>query len=134
MKTPQGLTQKQEIFCQEVVAGSSLTTAALRAGYNPNSCGDIGWQNMQKLAIRKRITELQGEVYQDFSFLISPAVKTLKTIMEAPGASESARVAAAEKILKLTGAMVDRSEAKVTQELSPAAKELLDKLERLASK
>lgn len=127
----QVLTEKQEKFCQEVAAGASLTDAAIRAGYSIDTSGIIGWQNMQKLYIRKRINELQGEVAQDFSFLVWPAVQTLKTIMEAPGASESARVAAAEKILKLTGAMVERSESKVTTELSPEAQELRDKLNSL---
>jgi phage terminase small subunit len=125
------LTDKQERFCQEVAAGASLTDAAIRAGYSADTCGIIGWQNMQKLYIRQRINELQGDVAQDFSFLIWPAVETLKTIMEAPGASESARVAAAEKILKLTGAMVEKQESKVTTELSPEAKELYDKLKNI---
>jgi phage terminase small subunit len=108
------LTDKQEKFCQEVAAGASLTDAAIRAGYSADTCRIIGWQNMQKLYIRQRISELQGDVVQDFSFLIWPAVQTLQTIMDAPSASESARVAAAEKILKLTGAMVDRSVNKNT--------------------
>ena len=80
------LTDKQERFCQEVAAGASLTDAAIRAGYSADTCGIIGWQNMQKLYIRQRISELQGDVVQDFSFLIWPAVQTLQTIMDAPSA------------------------------------------------
>jgi phage terminase small subunit len=125
------LTDKQEKFCQEVAAGASLTDAALRAGYSADTCGIIGWQNMQKLYIRERISELQGDVAQDFSFLIWPAVETLKIIMEDPGASESARVAAAREILRLTGAMVDRSENKNLnkEESDPETKELLKKID-----
>jgi len=85
---------------------------------------------MRKLYIRKRIAELQGDVLKDFEFLIEPAVMTLFTIMDAPGASESARVSAAEKILKLTGALVDKTENKNTTEhtLSPEGAEWFKKL------
>jgi hypothetical protein len=51
--------------------------------------------------------------------------------MEDPGASESARVAAAREILRLTGAMVDRSENKNLnkEESDPETKELLKKID-----
>lgn len=122
------LTEKQEKFCQEVAAGASYTDAAMRAGYNPKTAWNTGWQNMQKRYIRERIAELQGDVAQDFGYLIEPAVKTLFIIMDAPGAAESARISAAEKLLKLTGAMVDKSETKITKELSDEAKEFQQRL------
>lgn len=128
------LSEKQEKFCQEVAAGASYTDAALRAGYSPNTAWNTGWQNMQKRYIRGRVAELQGVVAQDFKHLIEPAVKTLYLVMVSPGVAESARIAAAQTILKLTGAMVERTESKVTTtNLSPEGQELHDKLIKTAN-
>lgn len=52
------LTDKQERFCQEYLIDLNATQAAIRAGYSENSAGQIGEQNLKKLEIQERITEL----------------------------------------------------------------------------
>ncbi|MEE4406749.1 terminase small subunit [Enterobacter mori] len=43
------LRPKQERFCQEYIIDLNVTQAAIRAGYNKNSAGIIGDENLKKL-------------------------------------------------------------------------------------
>lgn len=63
----EGLTVKQEKFCQAyVVNGGNATQAAIEAGYTPdgdkNTLGVIGCLNLRKLKITSRIAEIRAEL------------------------------------------------------------------------
>jgi phage terminase small subunit len=54
------LTSKQEMFCQEYLIDLNGAQAAIRAGYSANTAKDIACQNLAKLNIAHRITELKS--------------------------------------------------------------------------
>lgn len=55
------LTAKQEQFCQEYLVDLNATQAAIRAGYSKDTANEIGSQNLAKISISERITELRAE-------------------------------------------------------------------------
>lgn len=55
------LTDKEERFCQEYLIDLNATQAAKRAGYSERSANEIGCQNLAKLHIQTRISELKKE-------------------------------------------------------------------------
>ena len=58
-KSVQKLTAKQEIFCKEYLIDLNGTQAAIRAGYSEKTARQIAEQNLSKLDIQNRITELK---------------------------------------------------------------------------
>ena len=55
------LTTKQEIFCLEYLTDLNATQAAIRAGYSKETANRIGSENLSKLDIQNRITELKKQ-------------------------------------------------------------------------
>lgn len=55
------LTPKQQRFCEEYLVDLNATQAAIRAGYSEKSAKEIGCQNLTKLNIQKKISELKKE-------------------------------------------------------------------------
>ena len=53
------LTEKQRVFCEEYLVDLNATQAAIRAGYNPNSAAEGGYENLRKPHIQEYITELK---------------------------------------------------------------------------
>lgn len=65
--TEQGLTEKEEAFCQEYVFnGGNGTQAVLSAKYDCTylSARAIAWQNLTKLHITTRIEQIRAEIRQ----------------------------------------------------------------------
>jgi len=60
MKKLNKLTAKQESFCQEYMIDLNATQAAIRAGYSEHTAKDIGCQNLAKLNISDRISDLKA--------------------------------------------------------------------------
>ena len=58
-KSAAKLTAKQEIFCKEYLIDLNGTQAAIRAGYSEKTARQIAEQNLSKLDIQNRITELK---------------------------------------------------------------------------
>jgi len=56
-----GLTEKQELFCQEYIKDLNATQAAIRAGYSVSTAWSMGWENLRKPEIDARIQFLQRE-------------------------------------------------------------------------
>ena len=54
-----GLTAKQEAFCQHYNILRNARQAALKAGYTPLSAKDMGKQNLKLPAIQARMAELR---------------------------------------------------------------------------
>lgn len=55
------LTKKQKRFVEEYLIDLNATQAAIRAGYSPDSAGQIGEQNLKKLEIRAHIDKAMAE-------------------------------------------------------------------------
>ncbi|MEQ2018689.1 terminase small subunit [Photorhabdus bodei] len=55
------LTGKQEMFCREYLVDLNATQAAIRAGYSDKTANRIGSENLSKLDIQKRISELKSD-------------------------------------------------------------------------
>jgi phage terminase small subunit len=53
------LTDKEERFCLEYLIDLNATQAAKRAGYSEKTANEIGSQNLAKLSIQNRISELK---------------------------------------------------------------------------
>jgi phage terminase small subunit len=53
------LTGKQEQFCLEYLIDFNATQAAIRAGYSEKTAKQIGQQNLSKLDVHARLTELK---------------------------------------------------------------------------
>jgi phage terminase small subunit len=52
-----GLTAKQERFCQEYLVDLNATQAAIRAGYSEKTAFSMGHENLRKPKIQERISE-----------------------------------------------------------------------------
>ncbi|MTI62263.1 MAG: terminase [Firmicutes bacterium] len=63
------LTEKQRLFCLYYVKIFNATMAAIKAGYSPDTAGQIGYQLLQKTSIKKEIRRLKsnmaGELFLD---------------------------------------------------------------------
>lgn len=75
-----GLTDKQEAFCQEYVKDSNGAQAAIRAGYRVSSAKEIGSENLTKPNITKRVAELQEAIAKKNELTSEMIVKELMKI------------------------------------------------------
>lgn len=55
------LTKKQKLFVEEYLIDLNATQAAIRAGYSPDTAGQIGEQNLKKLEIKTHIDKAIAE-------------------------------------------------------------------------
>jgi len=55
------VTRKQQRFCMEYLVDLNASQAAIRAGYSTDTAGAIGFENLKKPEIAKRVEELQAE-------------------------------------------------------------------------
>lgn len=55
------MTKKQKRFIEEYLIDLNATQAAIRAGYSPDSAGQIGEQNLKKLEIANAIAKAMAE-------------------------------------------------------------------------
>lgn len=56
---PKGLTGKQELFVQRIVAGDNITQAAIASGVSPGSAGTLGSRWLKKSTVVNRIEQLR---------------------------------------------------------------------------
>jgi phage terminase small subunit len=61
------LTAKQELFCSEYLVDLNASGAARRAGYSEDTAGAIGWENLKKPEIQKRIQEMRDAIGKGFN-------------------------------------------------------------------
>lgn len=57
-----GLTERQERFCQEYAKSGNATQSAIHAGYSERSAKQVGSRLMTNADVQDRIRELQGEI------------------------------------------------------------------------
>ncbi len=55
------ITRKQKLFVQEYLIDLNATQAAIRAGYSPDTAGEIGSENLKKPDIRASIDRAMAE-------------------------------------------------------------------------
>ncbi len=69
-------TPKEEKFCYEYCIDLNATKAAIRAGYGQKTARSIGYQNLLKLHIQKKIKETQSDLAK------SAGISALRAILE----------------------------------------------------
>lgn len=100
MYLPNGLTEKQELFCQEYLKnGFNGTQAAIKAGYSEETAKQMASENLTKPVVLNRIDELRNDIYSkiDEKWI----VENINSIFEM--AKESNKLADAIKSLELLG-------------------------------
>jgi len=55
------LTAKQQAFCEEYLIDLNATQAAIRAGYKPDNARQVASENLSKVDIADKISELQAK-------------------------------------------------------------------------
>jgi phage terminase small subunit len=79
------LNPKQEIFCQGVASGLSLTQAYIRAGYAKKGAGQNGERMMKNDEIGKRVDELRAKSEAKLTYKRETYLETLRErFMEMP--------------------------------------------------
>jgi len=56
---PDGLTEKQRLFCLFYIKNFNATQAAIKAGYSKESASVIGWENLTKPYVRAEVERLK---------------------------------------------------------------------------
>lgn len=74
------LNDRQERFCQEYMLDFNGTQAAIRAGYSVDSAQEIASQNLSKLIIQTRLSELKKEAAEQFGVTKQQLINELKRI------------------------------------------------------
>lgn len=74
------LTDKQDRFCYEYMVDMNATQAAIRAGYSEKTAKDIAAQNLAKLYIQERITELKTKQQSKTNKTLEDVIKALENI------------------------------------------------------
>lgn len=67
MRAASGLTEKQEIFCNEYLVDLNATQAAKRAEYSPDTAYSIGYELLKKPEIQARIMQIRAETGKNFN-------------------------------------------------------------------
>lgn len=76
---PYGLTDKQEMFCQEYMIDLNATQACIRAGYSENVAAVQGSENLIKPNIGKRIAELKAALAEIRGITIQDMLEVLES-------------------------------------------------------
>lgn len=71
------LTPKQERFCEEYVVDLNGTQAAIRAGYSEKTAQEQASQNLSKLIIQNRVSELKKEISDRNKITVDECVSIL---------------------------------------------------------
>ena len=74
------LEDKQERFCQEYIIDLNATQAAIRAGYSPKTARQIASQNLSKLNIQERISELKKDARERNDLTLDKLIQELSKI------------------------------------------------------
>lgn len=77
------LTQKQEDFCVNYIKLRHSTNAAIAAGYSSRSAYEIGHQNLNKVEIKTRISELREVPAESAKMLVQEREERLSEIARA---------------------------------------------------
>lgn len=81
------LTAKQKSFIQEYLIDLNATQAAIRAGYSPDTAGQMGYENLKKPEIAQAIAEALAErsqrtqITQDY--VLSTLLETIERCRQA---------------------------------------------------
>lgn len=137
------LTSKQEMFCLEYLVDMNATKAAIRAGYSEKTAGAMGHENLKKLEISNRLTELMQERCEktkiDAEWVLIQAVKVHERCMQhepvlvngEPTGEFKFEHSGANKALEIIGKHVDvqafneKSSSEVTHKVSKSLAERL---------
>lgn len=99
MYLPNGLTERQERFCNEYLKDFNGTQAAIRSGYSEDTAKEIASENLTKPNIKARLDELRAIYIEniDENWIAREILKIYEM------AKDSYKLADAQKSLELLG-------------------------------
>ena len=112
------LTNKQERFCYEYCIDFNATQAAKRAGYSEQTAYQIGFDNLKKVEIKKRIDEMKANLAE------TAGISALKVI------NEHAKIAFTDAGQLRTGWMEMKDFEALTMEQKASIQEVATKIEK----
>ena len=74
------LTPKQDLFCREYLKDLNASQAAIRAGYSKKTSPKIGFENLQKPEIKKKIDKLKEKRAKKADFGAQEVLAELKKL------------------------------------------------------
>ncbi len=97
------LTNKQEDFCQHYVAnGSNAAKAAISAGYPKKAAKEVGYENLTKPHIAKRIAEIRKPLVDKLEITKETVLEGILDIAQ-NGEQENNRLKAHDMLGKYVG-------------------------------
>lgn len=109
------MTPKQEAFCREYVIDFNATQAAIRSGYSEKTAGAVGFENLKKPEIQKKVEELKAAATQKAEVSVQDVLCGIRTIAEDEGATNRDKLKAWELLGRYNGMFTDRIESRVQQ-------------------
>ncbi len=114
------MSAKQQRFVEEYLVDHNATQAAIRAGYSPKTAYSIGHENLKKPEIAAAIAAGEARLRRKTEVSISSQTEEMRENRDL--ALENKQAAAAQQcsmgIAKLHGLLVDRSEVKMTSDMT----------------
>ena len=130
------MTPKQIKFCLEYVKDLNASQAAIRAGYSKNRNGEIGYQLLQKTAVKEEIQKQKEKIAKKTEITIERIVGDLEKVQkscfdENDNIKDKTNFIKSTELLgKIIGAFVDKQILK--DERTKEEKEILEHLEKKA--
>jgi phage terminase small subunit len=128
------LTPKQEKFAQAVASGTSLTEAAMRAGYSHKNAGRAGTflMNNEPL-VQRRVQELQNRGAARATLTLSNHLENLERLRDAAVENNAYGAAVTAEINrgKAAGLYVDRKEFTVNKNNDLTKLEIIKRIQEL---
>lgn len=109
------MTPKQEAFCREYVIDLNATQAAIRSGYSEKTAGAVGFENLKKPEIQKKVEELKAAATQKAEVSVQDVLCGIRTIAENECATNRDKLKAWELLGRYNGMFTDRIESRVQQ-------------------
>ena len=109
------MTPKQSRFCEEYIIDLNATQAAIRSGYSEKTAGAVGFENLKKPEIQKKVEELKAAATEKAEVSVQDVLCGIRSIAEDEGATNRDKLKAWELLGRYNGMFTDRIESRVQQ-------------------
>ena len=94
-----GLNARQKRFVDEYLIDLNATQAAIRSGYSEKTAYSIGFENLRKPDIQKKIQESQKQLSEKSLWTREDSIKTMRKIIDKGTDSQDKDIIAAVKVI-----------------------------------